>query len=88
MRQKIARYIRTWKARGYSDDVPDEVPAVLMQQQLAPSYRAIATAILKNDHAMKSLGFAPDPSPWYMELKRVEISMRPNSGPRQLDFWR
>ncbi len=88
MRSKIGRYIKTWKARGYSDDIPDEVPLPLMQQQLAPSYRAIAQAILKNDHPMQSLGFAPNQSAWYGELKRIEIAMRDRSGPAQLDFWR
>ena len=88
MRHKIAKYIKTWKTRGYSDDIPDEVPTVLMQQNLAPSYRAIAQAILRNDHPMQSLGFSPDASPWYTELKRIEISMRPSAGPLQLDFWR
>ena len=60
----------------------------LMQQQLAPSYRAIALAILRNDHALQSLGFAPEQSRWYMELKRIEIAARQNGGPVQQDFWR
>ena len=88
MRQKIEKYVKTWKACGYPRDIPDEVPNVLMQLRLAPSFKAIATAILKNDHAMQSLGFAADQTRWYTELKRIEISMRPNAGPNQLDFWR
>jgi predicted phosphoadenosine phosphosulfate sulfurtransferase len=47
-----------------------------MRLALAPSYKAICFAILKNDHSMQSLGFSPRPSPWYMELKRIEISQR------------
>jgi predicted phosphoadenosine phosphosulfate sulfurtransferase len=88
MHRKIAKYIRAWKARGYSDDIPDEVPDALMRQMLAPSYRAICIAILCNDHPLRSLGFSPEDSPWYIELKRIEIAARPSSGPLQLDFFR
>jgi predicted phosphoadenosine phosphosulfate sulfurtransferase len=52
---------------------------VLADQCLAPSYKAIAIAILKNDHAMKSLGFSPIKSEWYSAYKRIEISQRPNT---------
>jgi predicted phosphoadenosine phosphosulfate sulfurtransferase len=76
MRQRIARYLETWKARGYPDDIPDEVPAGLMQRNLAPSYKAIAFAILKNDVSCRSLGFTPQPSPWYVALKRLERDAR------------
>jgi predicted phosphoadenosine phosphosulfate sulfurtransferase len=91
MREKIAKYIRTWKARGYSHDIPDEVPTALMQMGLAPSYKAIAFAILKSDPSMKSLGFSAPASPWYSELKRIEIAQRPNTKrPQwiQLDLFR
>lgn len=80
MQRKIAEYIARWKKCGYSDDIPDEVPDRLMQLQLAPSYKAIALAILKHDHACLSLGFSAPYSPWYNELKRVEIEARPNRG--------
>jgi predicted phosphoadenosine phosphosulfate sulfurtransferase len=77
MQGKIQLYLTTWRRHGYSDGIPDVVPEELMQENLAPSYRAIALAILKNDHAMQSLGFSPDESKWYRELKRLEISQRP-----------
>ncbi len=57
--EKIRYYIRAWKARGYPDGLPDEVPEVLMAELMAPSYRAICLAILKNDHSLESLGFQP-----------------------------
>lgn len=46
----------------------------------APSYKAIALAILKND--MTDLGFTPPVSAWYSELKRIEIEAR--GGERQM----
>lgn len=46
-----------WKKRCYSVDIPDEVPTKVMRALKAPSYKAIVIAILKNDYAMKDLGF-------------------------------
>ena len=76
MRAKVKSYIKTWKGRGYSEDIPDKVPERLMQLGIAPSYKAICFAILKNDHSMQSLGFTPKKSKWYSELKRIEIAQR------------
>ena len=76
--EKINQYIAKWKQCGYSDDIPDEVPDILMRLNLAPSYKAIAIAILKNDHALKGLGFTGEESQWYRVLKRIEISQRNN----------
>lgn len=74
---KVDEYIAKWRQRGYPDDIPDEVPNALMAEQLAPSYKAIAICILRADMAMTGLGFTATPSPWYAELKRVELSNRP-----------
>ena len=59
MRGQAKRYIREWMVRGYCDGIPDEVPAALMRGCLAPSFKAICLAILKNEHGMESLGFQP-----------------------------
>lgn len=76
--QKVQEYIEGWKLCGYSEDIPDEVPDKLMQLQLAPSYKAICIAILKNDVALKSLGFTPKHTEWYSVLKKEEIKLRNN----------
>lgn len=76
------QYITTWEAKGYSDGIPDAVPSRLMQLRKAPSYKAIALAILKND--MTDLGFSPPFSAWYFELKRVEIEARGGERQRRL----
>ena len=75
----MEEYLKTWQRRGYSDGIPDEVPARLMSLRKAPSYKAIALAILKND--ITDLGFTPPASAWYSELKRIEIEAR--GGERQ-----
>jgi predicted phosphoadenosine phosphosulfate sulfurtransferase len=40
-----------------------------MDSGRVPSYKAIAIALLKNDGAMRSLGFCPNTSEWYRILK-------------------
>lgn len=69
MSQKADQYIKTWMDRGYADDIPDEVPAELMALQVAPSYKAICLAVLRNDHAMTSLGFSVEGSELVSALK-------------------
>lgn len=76
MRGKIAHYIETWKARGYPDDIPDEVPDPLMQRNLAPSYKAICVCILKNDHHLTDLGYSAPKSKWYDAIKQEELRCR------------
>ena len=87
MHIRAHQYIEQWKQRGYPFDIPDEAPHVLERELLAPSYRAICLAILRNDHALKSLGLAPPESRWYVELKRIEIAAR-RGEPLQRDFFR
>lgn len=78
MQARIGHYVATWKRRDYPNDIPEEVPSELQRLNFAPSYRAIATAILKNDHHLTSLGYGAPVSPWYNELKRIEIEARTN----------
>lgn len=78
---RISEYIQTWKQRGYPVDIPNEVPDALMQKGLAPSYKAIAFAILQNDLQCTSLGFAPKTTKWYGILKRIELEDRAKNEP-------
>ena len=72
--QRVEQYIQTWRRQGYLTDIPDEVPSEIMGY--APSYKAIAMAILRNDLQFTSLGFTAKVSAWYSELKRIEIEQR------------
>ena len=76
--QRLAGYVETWEGRCYADGIPDEVPAKLAASGRAPSYKQIAVAILRNDHTLKSLGFAQSDS----ELSAAVFSM--NSPQRRL----
>ena len=73
---KINTYVKKWKSMGYPDDIPDEVPDILMIKNLAPSYKAIALAILNNDMYLSSLGFSRPKSEFYNAIKSIEISNR------------
>ena len=77
MKAKIDHYIKTWKKKGYSNDIPDEVPERLATLNKAPSYKAICIAILKNDHNLKTLGYEGKKSKYYDILKKIELSQRP-----------
>ncbi len=78
-KEKINAYVETWKGRGYPMDIPDEVPVMIARERLAPSYKAICLALLRNDNQLLSLGFTGPVSPWYGVLKREEIEARPNA---------
>lgn len=77
MKEKINQYINKWKGQGYESGIPDKVPDILADLNLAPSYRAIALCILRNDHTLKGLGFSPPgESDWYHVFKKIELSER------------
>ena len=42
---------------------------------MVPSYKRIAIAILKNDYALKSLGFSQPKSEVYNDLKKIELGI-------------
>lgn len=74
MERRLLQYIKTWEQRCYIDGLPDSSPDEI--RDMVPSYQRIAIAILKNDVALKSLGFAPPKSEVYNLLKKIEISKR------------
>jgi predicted phosphoadenosine phosphosulfate sulfurtransferase len=63
-----------WVRRCYFDGIPDEVPRVIDNEHLAPSWKRIAIALLRNDMAMESLGNMRKQSKWYGVFKRIELN--------------
>jgi len=61
--------VRVWEDRCYPNGIPDEVPKGIMKSMRAPSYKAIAMAILNNDLPLYALGFQPHVSHWYKVVK-------------------
>lgn len=76
MKSKIRSYVLNWKRRGYENGIPDESPAELEAHNKVPSYRMICRAIMRNDVALSTLGFARTKTPEYMALKKIEIEAR------------
>ena len=68
--------------RAYSNGVPDSVPDKLSRTGRAPSYKAIAMAILKNDLNFYSLGFPEKETRYFRELK--DAKRRADSPQREL----
>lgn len=87
IRTKIKKYIKDWKGKGYPEDIPDDVPDALMKQRLAPSYKAIALAILSNDINLESLGFTAPKSRWYSHFKRIELEQRAKKAAEDKASW-
>jgi predicted phosphoadenosine phosphosulfate sulfurtransferase len=58
-KNKIAVYLKWWKARGYPDEIPNEADKKLETLGKAPSWRKIAKSILRNDYWCRWLGFSP-----------------------------
>jgi predicted phosphoadenosine phosphosulfate sulfurtransferase len=56
--ERVSEYVRIWKARCYSHEIPDEVPAKVAASGRAPSWRAVAVALLQNDLHLYQLGYA------------------------------
>jgi predicted phosphoadenosine phosphosulfate sulfurtransferase len=50
--------VNIWKNRCYFEGIPDSISAELSRSKRIPNYKAIALAILRNDHNLYSLGFS------------------------------
>ena len=59
-----------WESRCYLNGIPDEAPIKLEKSMRVPSYRMIATASLKNDLKLTTLGFSGNYSQWSCVLKK------------------
>lgn len=69
----VDEYEMAWVHRCYLNGLPDEVPKVIDNEHLAPSWKRVAMALLRNDMAMEALGNAPRQSKWYGVFKRIEL---------------
>lgn len=70
---KIYTFNEWWKERGYPDGIPDEAPYELEAKRLAPSWRRVCKALLRNDFWCKGLGFSQQKTAAYkkyLEMKK------------------
>jgi predicted phosphoadenosine phosphosulfate sulfurtransferase len=76
---KFKVFIKWWKARGYIEGIPDEVPLNLENQKLAPSWRRLCKVLLRNDYWCKGLAFTQPKSAAYgkyLELKKKNALLK------------
>ncbi len=70
---RFRAFIRGWRGRGYTHDIPDEAPRVLENAHWAPSYRRLCKVLLRNDYWCKGLGLQQPKSEAYgkfLEIKK------------------
>lgn len=82
---KFKVFMRWWKARGYSEGLPDEAPLVLENQRIAPSWRRLCKVLLRNDYWCKGLAFTQPKSEAYgkyLELKKAKALLKANEDPK------
>ena len=70
--ERVKAYIETWEERCYFNGIPDELPDKLLKSGRAPSYKALALAILNN--RFYNIGFIGKRSDWYDVLKEKKKS--------------
>lgn len=66
-------YIDSYIRKCY-ETIPDELPGELIN--LAPSYKFICRAILRNDQHLTTLGYSRPTNETYSLLKRIELNER------------
>ena len=72
-KKKIRDYIRNWEGKGYRGGIPDEAPFQLERRCLAPSYKMICIALMRNHNNLEILGIQREKCDIYQEIKRQEI---------------
>jgi predicted phosphoadenosine phosphosulfate sulfurtransferase len=74
---KIGVFEKWWLTRGYEEGIPDEAPYELEAKKLAPSWRRVVKALLRNDFWCKGLSFTQHKSAAYekyIQLKKKQQS--------------
>lgn len=62
---KIFVFQEWWKKKGYPEGIPDEADYALEVKKLAPSWRRVCKALLRNDYWCKGLSFTQHKSDAY-----------------------
>lgn len=70
--ERFRVFIKGWKGRGYTDDIPDWAPKVLEDKQWAPSYRRLCKVLLRNDWWCKGLGMTQPKSEAYGKYLKIK----------------
>jgi predicted phosphoadenosine phosphosulfate sulfurtransferase len=75
-KNKIYTFIKWWEERGYYEGLPDEAPAILESERVAPSWRRICKSLLRNDYWCKGLGFTQHKTEAYNKYLKLKKEQR------------
>lgn len=70
--ERITKYCKSWERRGYIDGISQICPTNIESRNIAPSWRMICKAIMKNDYWFKSLGMSQPFSKTYGEYLKLK----------------
>lgn len=70
--ERFKSFIKGWKARGYTEGIPDEAPKILEDQYWAPSWRRLCKVLLRNDWWCKGLGLTQPKSEAYGKYLQIK----------------
>lgn len=85
-KNKIYKFVKWWKERGYPDGIPDEADYQMEQKKNVPSWRRICKSLLRNDYWCKGLSFSQQKSTAYEAyLKRMKQVREQNNDQINLD---
>lgn len=79
-KNKITVYLKWYKERGYSDNIPDEADYKLEQMGKVPAWRQIVKTLLKNDWYCQGLGFGVTKSSNYEKYLKLMKKRREEWG--------
>lgn len=69
---RITKYCKSWEKRGYSDGICHAVPDNIESRNIAPSWKAISKAVLKNDYWFRSVNMTQPFSKTYGEYLKLK----------------
>jgi len=72
--ERITKYCKSWEKRGYENGICNVVPDNIGQRNIAPSWKAISKAILKNDYWFRSVNMTQPFSKTYGEYLKLRNS--------------
>ena len=85
-KNKIYKFVKWWKERGYEEGIPDEADYNLEQKKDVPSWRRICKCLLRNDYWCKGLSFTQQRShayEKYIEMMKIKREKDEN----QTELW-
>jgi len=76
--ERISKYCKSWQKRGYEDGICHAVPNNIEARNIAPSWKAISKAVLKNDYWLRSINMTQPFSKTYGEFLKIRHANKEN----------